>query len=124
MLFSLTETVKAVYAAFFRLEEKKSIEVGALGEIDFSPGIYVYVGSAMTNVEKRLERHFGSTGNKHWHIDYFSEKTEPLDYFILPESSEFECVLSGIAAELGDPVENFGSSDCNCTSHLYRIRSR
>lgn len=124
MLFSLTETVKAVYAAFFQIQEKKSIEVGALGEIDFSPGIYVYLGSAMTNVEKRLERHFRETENKHWHVDYFSEEAEPLDYFILPEESEFECVLSEIAAEFGDPVENFGSSDCNCGSHLYRIRSR
>lgn len=112
--------MKAVYAAFFRLEDTELIEVGALGEIEFEGGIYVYVGSAMTNVEKRLKRHFGSTENKHWHIDYFSEKAEPLDHFILPEDSSYECFLSETASEIGEPVKNFGSSDCNCESHLYR----
>lgn len=113
--------MKGVYLAFFKLEEQKRIEVGALGEISFAPGIYIYSGSAMNNVEKRLERHFSSTENKHWHIDYLSEDAEPLDYFILPEKSDYECVLASLVSEIGGPVESFGSSDCSCRSHLFRI---
>jgi Uri superfamily endonuclease len=113
--------VKAVYCAFFKIEQKMDIEIGALGEKQFEPGIYIYVGSAMTNVEKRLERHFSKTENKHWHIDYFSAEAEPLDYFILPENSEYECVLAEKLEGFCEPVQKFGSSDCSCNSHLFRF---
>lgn len=116
--------MKAVYALFVNLEDSRGIEVGALGEIDFEPGMYVYVGSAMNSVEKRLERHFSDTSNKHWHIDYLTAEAEPCDYFVLPEVSSYECILSDIMDELGEPVQNFGASDCDCSSHLYRLSSR
>ena len=113
--------MKAVYAAIFRLDETKSIEIGALGELEFKPGLYVYVGSAMNNVEKRLERHFSEVKNLHWHIDYFSSEAEPVDYIILPENSDFECKLADIVSIIGEPVEGFGCSDCGCEAHIYRI---
>jgi Uri superfamily endonuclease len=113
--------VKAVYLAFFRLEEQKTIGIGALAELEFKPGIYIYAGSAMTNVEKRLKRHFSETENRYWHIDYFSAEAEPLDYFILPENSEYECKLADIMEEVAQPVHSFGASDCSCGSHLFRV---
>ena len=112
--------MKAVYAAFFKIAEKQVIEVGALGEIDFEPGIYAYIGSAMTNAEKRLKRHFSSSENLHWHIDYFSNVAEPLDYFLLLENSEYECVLADAVSEIGEPVQDFGCSDCGCESHFFK----
>lgn len=113
--------MKAVYALFINLEDSRSIEVGALGDIDFERGMYVYVGSAMNSVEKRLQRHFSEVDNRHWHIDYLTSEAEPFDYFVLPEESEYECVLSKILQKIGEPVENFGASDCGCSSHLYFI---
>jgi Uri superfamily endonuclease len=106
---------------FLRLSEQKTIEVGALGPIDFKPGVYVYVGSAMNNVEKRIERHFSDVENLHWHIDYFSAEANPAGYFVLPEGSDFECFLADAVTGLGEPVESFGASDCRCNTHLYRI---
>ena len=113
--------MKAVYAAFFRLSSRQEIEIGALGEKTFEPGIYVYVGSAMTNAEKRIQRHFSDKESFHWHIDYFRSKADPLDCFILPESSDYECVLSEITGDIGEPVPDFGASDCECEAHLFRI---
>lgn len=113
--------MKAVYLAFFKIDETKDIEIGALGGKQFELGTYIYVGSAMTNVEKRLERHFSSTENKHWHIDYFSAEAKPLDSFILPESSEYECVLAEILESFCESIDNFGASDCSCSSHLFRL---
>lgn len=113
--------MKAVYLLFLGLDAPGKIKIGALGEKSFEEGIYVYVGSAMNGVEKRLERHFGDDKKLHWHIDYFSREAKPFDYFILPESSEYECVMSGILEKFCEPVESFGSSDCGCESHLYRI---
>lgn len=120
-LQQFNDYVKAVYCAFFKIEKSKTIEVGALGEKRFEPGTYIYVGSAMTNVEKRLQRHFSQTKNKYWHIDYFSAAAKPLEFFILPESSEYECVLANILGKFCDPMEDFGSSDCDCNSHLFRF---
>lgn len=114
--------MKGVYAAFFRLEEEKCIEIGALGGVEFEPGVYVYVGSAMNGVESRLQRHFSGVENSHWHIDYFSREAEPVDYLVLPEGSSMECVLADAASRIGKPVRGFGCSDCGCSSHLYRLQ--
>ncbi len=113
--------MKAVYLLFLKVKEQKNIEIGALGPIGFEPGTYVYVGSAMNSVEKRLERHFSEVENLHWHIDYLTAETEPFDYFILPESSEYEEWLAERLASYCEPVQNFGSSDTSQDSHLFRI---
>lgn len=113
--------MKAVYAVFLRLEEEKEISIGALGRRDFAPGLYVYVGSAMNSVEKRVERHLSETEDHHWHIDYFSSEAEPFDHLVIPEGSDLECVLADIVGELGEPMEGIGSSDCGCGAHLFRI---
>ncbi|MFB6207802.1 MAG: DUF123 domain-containing protein [Candidatus Nanohaloarchaea archaeon] len=112
--------MKAVYAVFLRLDREKQIEIGALGPKKFSPGVYVYIGSAMNSVEKRLERHYAPTENKHWHIDYLSEEADVFDHFILPENSEYECVLAELFSSFTESVPGFGSSDCSCESHLFR----
>lgn len=114
--------MKGVYLVIFHLSEPENIEVGALGELHFKPGYYIYTGSGRNSVEPRVERHLNSTGNKHWHIDYFSEEAEAVDYLILPEKSAYECVMASVLDEIGDPVINFGCSDCECSSHLFRLR--
>lgn len=109
--------MKAIYLLF--LEISKNVEIGALGEISFD-GKYVYAGSGQTNVRKRLQRHFSGNKNKHWHIDYISGEN-CFDYFILPEDSSYECWMAEKLGKWLKPVESFGSSDCNCKSHLFKI---
>ena len=113
--------MKGVYLLFLELEESKTVEIGALGEIKFQEGTYVYVGSAMNSVEKRLERHFSQVENLHWHVDYLTEEANPFDYFILPEKSEYEEWLAEKIGEFHEPVQDFGSSDSSEESHLFRI---
>lgn len=113
--------MKGVYLLFLKVKESKEIEIGALGRIEFLPGTYVYVGSAMNSVEKRLERHFSQVENMHWHIDYLTAETKPFDYFILPEGSDYEGWLAGKLTKYYEPVLGFGSSDSTKNSHLFRI---
>ena len=113
--------MNGVYLLFLRLREKKDIRIGALGEITFDSGTYVYVGSAMNSVEKRLERHFSSVDNLHWHIDYLTAESETFDYFILPEKSEYEQWLAEKVSDLHEPIQDFGSSDSSKDSHLFKI---
>lgn len=113
--------MKGVYLVFLKLREQKDIEIGALGQINFESGTYVYVGSAMNSVEKRLERHFSEVENLHWHIDYLTEEAETFDYFILPETSEYEQWFAEKISEIHEPVLDFGSSDSSKDSHLFKI---
>lgn len=113
--------MKAVYLLFLKLEEYKTIEIGALGRIEFQPGTYVYVGSAMNSVEKRLQRHFSEAETLHWHIDYLNSETKTFDYFILPETSEYEEWFAEKIGKYCEPVQDFGSSDSSRESHLFRI---
>ncbi len=122
MLFTVpTHDVKGVYAVYFKLEKEKTVECGGLGQISFSPGTYIYVGSAMNSLESRIHRHFHSQENKHWHIDYFSEEAEPESvFFVFTEDSSLECTLAEYFSSEFEEVESFGSSDCGCNSHLFR----
>jgi Uri superfamily endonuclease len=113
--------MEGVYLVFFSVEESKTIEIGALGEIKFDPGVYVYTGSGRNSVEKRIERHFSSDVNSFWHIDYFSAQSKPIDYFILPDESNYECFMAEKLNKWAEPVEDFGSSDCDCKAHLFRL---
>lgn len=117
----LVQSVKAVYLLFLKVLDQKDVEIGALGSIKFDPGTYVYVGSAMNSVEKRLERHFSEVENTHWHIDYLTAEIEPFDYFILPEGSEYEEWLAEKLEKYCEPVQGFGSSDSDQGSHLFVI---
>ena len=113
--------MKGIYLVFFRLSESKTIKIGALGELSFDSGTYIYAGSGRNSIEKRIERHFSSPENKFWHIDYFGSEAEPIDYFILPEESEYECFMAERLDYWCEPVKAFGSSDCDCNSHLFRV---
>jgi len=114
--------LKGVYLVFFELDQERNIEVGALGDIKFKPGIYVYIGSAMNSLESRVQRHAsGSKENTHWHIDYFSAVAKPLGFAAYAVDSDWECMFSQVAEKNCFSIDGFGASDCDCSAHLYRI---
>ena len=117
------ETVKGIYALIIRLDRDVNVKVGALGEIGFLKGLYVYVGSAQTNLEKRVERHLRKEKSLYWHIDYLlnmaAAKIEEVLW--LEAAKSVECTLSQKVGTRGEAVKGFGCSDCNCTSHLFRV---
>ena len=114
---------KGIYCLVFK-NPGCTVRVGALGEIAFQPGWHMYVGSALgSGGLKRLERHISLARNRDkrpkWHVDYLL--TSPLFSLVYAvydvPSERLECRL---AHELGDVgVPRFGSSDCDCSSHLF-----
>lgn len=110
-----------IYALVLELDAAATIEIGAMGEIEFEPGVYVYVGSAMNSVEKRLERHFSRDKKLHWHIDYFTREADPVDAVVLEKDSAYECMLADALSQKATVITGFGSSDCDCESHLFRF---
>lgn len=116
--------MKGVYWLVIKVLKTKEISIGKLGKIKFEKGRYIYIGSAQKNLEKRIERHFKKKKKIFWHIDYLLKdkdvKIEKVILFPQKRKNE-ECALAKQISKKGKPIENFGSSDCKCKSHLYQI---
>jgi len=100
------------------------IRVGSLGVVGFKKGYYVYVGSGQRYLEKRIQRHKKKIKKVKWHIDYLTTNSDvrvvEAAAYDLPK--KYECILADMLRSMGfKPVKGFGSTDCKCVSHLYRI---
>ena len=116
---------KGVYVLAIWIKEDVGINVGALGHIDFVKGSYAYVGSAQSGLEKRLQRHFRKSKRKFWHIDYLLdyESVKILEAFHKEARRTEECKVAQKISLTSLSVDGFGSSDCKCRSHLFKLKS-
>jgi len=111
---------RGAYLLLLQLNKQHSIPVGALGTLDFKPGWYIYVGSAMNGLKARLARHTRKRKNKHWHIDYLRDVANAVECLPIRTSKRLECDLSRTLAKYcPESVHNFGCTDCECNSHLF-----
>jgi len=116
--------LRGVYLLLVRVRSDAWVRVGALGRLRFRRGFYVYVGSAQNNLEKRIMRHKRKQKPLKWHIDYLTSNrfSEVLEAAAFPLPKPYECAMARELESMGaEPVKRFGSSDCACSSHLYRL---
>ena len=98
--------------------------MGKLGCVTLPAGGYLYVGSAMGGLEGRVLRHTRACGNgrRHWHIDYVLAKARLESAWLLPSEERLECALAQTLSRYSAVVRSgFGSSDCRCTTHFFRL---
>lgn len=116
--------MKGIYILLISVSRGISVNVGALGTVKFEKGLYAYVGSAQNGLEKRVERHLRKVKRKFWHIDYLLEnvRVKVLKVFWKEAGKLEECQSSRKMAERGIPISGFGSSDCKCESHLFKLK--
>jgi len=74
-----------------------------------------------------LRKHLRKDKKTYWHIDYLlkSEKVQILQIWVIDKS--IECKTAGIfnRNSLSEIVKkDFGSSDCNCLTHLFYIKNK
>ncbi|WP_456393969.1 GIY-YIG nuclease family protein [Thermococcus sp.] len=112
--------MKGSYLLIIWLGEEKRIKTRGR-EFDLNRGFYVYVGSAMNSLEKRVGRHFRREKKLHWHIDFLLEKGTLLRAYLIPSGERLEEVLSKEVSKYGEPVKGFGASDIGVPSNLYRF---
>ncbi len=101
---------------------KCKINIGSLGETLFQKGYYVYVGSGLNNLEKRVKRHLAKNKKNHWHIDYLTtnENVTIMEYLFLFYELKIEDELARKLLEISDGfIKSFGSSDSRVISHLF-----
>jgi Uri superfamily endonuclease len=116
--------VKGVYVLIIQVDKDVDLNVGALGKLRFEKGVYAYVGSAQTNLEKRINRHFKKEKRKFWHIDYLldNEAAKIAKVFFKQANKTKECEIAEVIGERGEPIAGFGCSDCKCKSHLFQLK--
>lgn len=117
-----------IYHLLIYLEQSKKIQIGKLGEFDFPAGYYVYTGSAMNGLEKRIARHLREDKKLHWHIDYLLQHAKVIDVVYHSTDKPVECEYNEAVANLPNAqiiVPKFGSTDCDrCRSHLVYFSDR
>ena len=122
MTSDTSEATGGTYLLVYELTERATLTVGALGSHELPPGGYVYVGSALgSGGFSRIDRHervaAGTHDVRHWHVDYLGgHDAVRLVETIRLVGRDAECALADRLADR--PIEGFGSSDCDCVSHL------
>ena len=101
-----------------------SVAIGRLGTLALQWGYYLYVGSAFGSggLAARLKHHLHSTARPHWHIDYLKEHLAPVEVWVTTDPVSQEHRWARLLLENPHstaPLAGFGSSDCECASHLF-----
>ena len=86
--------MNGVYALILKLSEDSIIEVGALGTVFFLKGYYVYIGSALNGLEKRVNRHLEKKKKLHWHIDYLVQISSVKEIIVAETTYKKECNIA------------------------------
>jgi len=108
--------MKGSYILVIELLKKRKIY-----KWDLKKGLYAYVGSAMNNMEKRIERHLSRKKKKHWHIDYLLEHAKVKYVFMISSGEKIEEEISKkLSREFSGP-KGFGCSDLKVETNLYYI---
>ena len=121
--------MKGVYVLIIKVEQPAEIQIKSLGVVDFVPGKWVYVGSAMgdgsTSLENRLGRHFRKQKTIYWHIDHLLDQDMEIVKAIWAQSTiHLECEVAHSLASNNsfEPgPKGFGASDCKkgCIAHIF-----
>ncbi|MEM1634454.1 MAG: GIY-YIG nuclease family protein [Nanopusillaceae archaeon] len=117
--------MKGTYLLLLECLNDCEIEVGKLGKIRFKKGYYVYIGSAMNNLKKRILRHLKKDKKIKWHVDYLTTNDSFIirKIFIKETNKKEEEKISKIFEKYFNFIKNFGNSDCKDNSHLFLINN-
>lgn len=116
------------YLLLLKCGHEAGLSIGKLGRMRTRRGYYLYVGSAFGpgGVRARVRHHAGVAARPHWHLDYLGRETELVDaWCVFDAHCEHEWAHSLMQDEGTAPaLEGFGSSDCDCVTHLLYLEHR
>lgn len=111
--------MKGSYILLIQLPNEQTIKIGSLNTIHLPDGYYAYVGSAMGGLKSRLSHHLQRNKKLHWHIDYLVRKAFITGIILCQTKDRVECTIAQALKHQFDSIPGFGSSDCQCHSHLF-----
>jgi len=115
---------QGTYILVLELSGRTTCRVGAVGDLRFEPGIYLYVGSAFGpgGLRARLSRHLETDKTPHWHIDYLRQQAVIQEIWFTLDPRHLEHQAARVLAEreaFSEPGPGFGAADCSCRTHLF-----
>ncbi len=114
---------KGSYIVCLRLEQATQAQIGKLGIHMFRPGFYYYIGSAFGpgGVAARCKHHLSISTSPRWHLDYLRRQCLVEQILFNTETIHYEHIWANAFTEahIEIPMPGFGSSDCNCPTHLF-----
>ncbi len=116
---NIPASARGSYILVVNLRRGQRLVVGSLGPIDFVPGCYAYVGSAMGGLVARLSYHLKRHKKPHWHIDYLLERAPVRSIMVYESDVKTECAIARVLESQLASVPGFGASDCRCQGHLF-----
>lgn len=123
------DPLPGTYALVLTPNSDKPVKIGKLGLLQVRKGYYIYVGSAFGpgGLNARIAHHKKVCNRPRWHIDYLRKVTYLKELWYSFDSVRREHQWADILANakgVSVPCPGFGSSDCNCKSHLYFYKSK
>ncbi|MEM4676309.1 MAG: GIY-YIG nuclease family protein [Candidatus Korarchaeota archaeon] len=112
------------YLLLLEVSHPMTLRVGCLGNVFFNNSNHLYVGSALgkSGLRARISRHLHNKKKIFWHIDYLLQHARVKAVYFIVSNQKLECKIARALITRGiEFVEGFGSSDCNCESHLFVI---
>ncbi len=121
---------RGTYVLILKASAQALVKVASLGQFTLSEGYYAYVGSAKVGIRARVGRHLRlarfKVGRLRWHIDYVlvNESIEPYSLVYVNGSFIEHEVAQGLLRHKDTEVavRGFGSSDCHCVSHFFKLK--
>jgi Uri superfamily endonuclease len=110
------------YLLVLRAPAPLAVQVGALGLCTLPAGWLLYVGSALSGLAGRLQRHARSDKPLHWHIDYLLAAAPLVEAWCHVSPLRLECTWAQRVAAcpgITPSARPIGASDCACHTHLF-----
>jgi len=121
-------SVHGTYLLLLECNNEAELSIGKLGEMVTEPGFYLYVGSACGpgGIQARINHHMQIAVRPHWHIDYLRTVAGLVNAWCAYGSRcEHEWAYRLSQSEAAkEPLKGFGSTDCDCTTHLFSFKRK
>ncbi len=114
------------YVLWMHCGSGRELAVGRLGVLRLEPGFYAYIGSAFGpgGLAARIGHHAGIAVRPHWHVDYLRALCPLIEVWFTNDPRRQEHAWANALSTMPNasiPLPGFGSSDCECATHLFRF---
>jgi Uri superfamily endonuclease len=122
--------MRGTYTVLLNCGRLTTIRIGRLGCFKLQEGCYFYTGSGLgvgaVSLEGRIERHKRRSKTLRWHVDYLTsnENWNFTGAVYVVSKRRLECRINRLiccSLHALPVIPKFGSSDCNCLTHLFRF---
>ena len=121
-------SLHGTYLLLMACDQQTDLRIGRLGKLVTEPGYYLYVGSAFGpgGIRARIRHHRAVATRPHWHIDYLRAAAGLIEaWYIAGDRCEHDWARALAQSGLVQaPLKGFGSSDCNCFTHLFYLQRK